>query len=123
MSLNLDLEMMRLRRSLWPLGQVSSDPSETNQSIFIIYFLTGGLQVGGGITDKNAKDWLDAGAEKVSIVLFGSFFHFPHCLQVIVTSFLFPSCRFSLDRLTELSQSIGKERLVVDVRYTIESSF
>lgn len=25
----------------------------------------GGLQVGGGITDVNAKEWIDAGAEKV----------------------------------------------------------
>lgn len=25
----------------------------------------GGLQVGGGITDENAKEWIDAGAEKV----------------------------------------------------------
>lgn len=25
----------------------------------------GGLQVGGGITDENAKEWLDAGASKV----------------------------------------------------------
>lgn len=25
----------------------------------------GGLQVGGGITDANAKEWIDAGAEKV----------------------------------------------------------
>jgi len=25
----------------------------------------GNLQVGGGITDKNAKEWIDAGAEKV----------------------------------------------------------
>lgn len=25
----------------------------------------GGLQVGGGISDKNAKEWIDAGAEKV----------------------------------------------------------
>jgi len=25
----------------------------------------GGLQIGGGITDKNAKEWLDAGASKV----------------------------------------------------------
>lgn len=27
----------------------------------------GGLQVGGGINDKNAKGWIDAGAEKVNI--------------------------------------------------------
>lgn len=26
----------------------------------------GGLQVGGGINDKNAKEWVDAGAEKVN---------------------------------------------------------
>lgn len=25
----------------------------------------GGLQVGGGITDANAKNWIDAGAERV----------------------------------------------------------
>jgi phosphoribosylformimino-5-aminoimidazole carboxamide ribotide isomerase len=32
----------------------------------------GGLQVGGGITDANAKEWIDAGAEKVclSVCLF-----------------------------------------------------
>lgn len=27
----------------------------------------GGLQVGGGINDNNAKEWIDAGAEKVNI--------------------------------------------------------
>lgn len=26
----------------------------------------GGLQVGGGISERNGKEWLDAGAEKVS---------------------------------------------------------
>ena len=26
----------------------------------------GGLQVGGGITDQNAKEWIDHGAEKVN---------------------------------------------------------
>lgn len=25
----------------------------------------GGLQIGGGINDENAKEWLDAGARKV----------------------------------------------------------
>ncbi|KAJ7180083.1 Phosphoribosylformimino-5-aminoimidazole carboxamide ribotide isomerase [Mycena crocata] len=58
----------------------------------------GGLQVGGGISDKNAQEWLDAGASKV-----------------IVTSFLFPDGVFSLDRLKALSSAIGKDRLVVDV--------
>ncbi|KDQ15422.1 hypothetical protein BOTBODRAFT_625056 [Botryobasidium botryosum FD-172 SS1] len=58
----------------------------------------GGLQIGGGITEENAKQWIDAGAEKV-----------------IVTSYLFPSRSFSLERLRALSSAVGKDRLVVDV--------
>ncbi|KAJ7638811.1 Phosphoribosylformimino-5-aminoimidazole carboxamide ribotide isomerase [Roridomyces roridus] len=58
----------------------------------------GGLQIGGGINDMNAKEWLDAGASKV-----------------IVTSYLFPDAKFSLERLEALSSEVGKERLVVDV--------
>jgi phosphoribosylformimino-5-aminoimidazole carboxamide ribotide isomerase len=59
----------------------------------------GGLQVGGGITEANAQEWLDAGASKV-----------------IVTSYLFPEGKFALERLRSLSNAVGKERLVVDVR-------
>ncbi|KAJ7890803.1 Phosphoribosylformimino-5-aminoimidazole carboxamide ribotide isomerase [Mycena leptocephala] len=58
----------------------------------------GGLQIGGGINDKNAQEWLDAGASKV-----------------IVTSYLFPEARFSLERLQALVAAVGKDRLVVDV--------
>ncbi|KAJ7129674.1 Phosphoribosylformimino-5-aminoimidazole carboxamide ribotide isomerase [Mycena epipterygia] len=58
----------------------------------------GGLQIGGGINDKNAQEWLDAGASKV-----------------IVTSYLFPDARFSSERLEALSHAVGKDRLVVDV--------
>ncbi|KIL70061.1 hypothetical protein M378DRAFT_116849, partial [Amanita muscaria Koide BX008] len=58
----------------------------------------GGLQIGGGITDQNAQEWLDAGASKV-----------------IITSYLFPSARFSLERLRRISSIVGKDRLVVDV--------
>ncbi|KAI0750875.1 Phosphoribosylformimino-5-aminoimidazole carboxamide ribotide isomerase [Daedaleopsis nitida] len=58
----------------------------------------GHLQVGGGITADNAREWLDAGASKV-----------------IVTSYLFPDGRFSLERLRAVSAAVGKERLVVDV--------
>ncbi|KAJ3161601.1 Enzyme that catalyzes the fourth step in the histidine pathway [Geranomyces variabilis] len=58
----------------------------------------GGLQVGGGITAENAREWLDAGASKV-----------------IVTSHLFPSGRFSLARLQALAAEVTPARLVVDV--------
>ncbi|KAG0281508.1 Enzyme that catalyzes the fourth step in the histidine pathway [Linnemannia exigua] len=57
-----------------------------------------GLQVGGGITLDNAQFWIDAGAAKV-----------------IVTSYLFPGAKFSLERLQALAEAVGKDRLVVDV--------
>jgi hypothetical protein len=37
-------------------------------------------------------------------------------LQVIVTSYLFPDAKFSLDRLKQLCETVGKDKLVVDVR-------
>jgi phosphoribosylformimino-5-aminoimidazole carboxamide ribonucleotide (ProFAR) isomerase len=35
--------------------------------------------------------------------------------QVIVTSYLFPSGKLSLDRLRSLSEKAGKDRLVIDI--------
>ncbi|KAG2181154.1 hypothetical protein INT43_008736 [Umbelopsis isabellina] len=58
----------------------------------------GGLQVGGGITVDNAQQWIDLGASKV-----------------IVTSYLFPDAKFSLERLQKLCAIVGKDKLVVDV--------
>ncbi|OCT54667.1 1-(5-phosphoribosyl)-5-[(5-phosphoribosylamino)methylideneamino] imidazole-4-carboxamide isomerase [Cladophialophora carrionii] len=60
----------------------------------------GHLQVGGGITDANAKEWIEAGAEKV-----------------IITSFLFPNGRFSLDRLRSVLSTLDndKDKLVIDL--------
>ena len=57
-----------------------------------------GLHLGGGVTNDNAKAWIDAGAEKV-----------------IVTSWLFPGARFAMERLVALTQLIGRERIVVDL--------
>ena len=56
------------------------------------------LQIGGGIHLDNAVSWIERGAEKV-----------------IVTSYLFPECRFSLERLLALEKRVGRERLVVDI--------
>ncbi|KAL1842740.1 hypothetical protein VTJ49DRAFT_4378 [Mycothermus thermophilus] len=60
----------------------------------------GGLQVGGGITDANAQEWIDAGAEKV-----------------IITSFLFPNGTFSQERLDSVLAALGgdKSKLVIDL--------
>lgn len=59
-----------------------------------------GLQVGGGIKDSNAKEWIDAGAERV-----------------IITSFLFPSSSFSLERLQSVLKALGgdNQKLVIDL--------
>ncbi|KJK62204.1 Histidine biosynthesis protein [Aspergillus parasiticus SU-1] len=59
-----------------------------------------GLQVAGGITDKNAQYWIDQGAEKV-----------------IITSFLFPEGKFSLERLKAVLSALGGDRskLVLDL--------
>ncbi|MCI5918917.1 MAG: phosphoribosylformimino-5-aminoimidazole carboxamide ribotide isomerase [Roseburia sp.] len=58
----------------------------------------GGLQVGGGIHDGNAKEFLDAGAS-----------------HVIVTSFVFREGRIFYDNLRKIEQAVGKEHLVLDL--------
>ncbi len=58
----------------------------------------GGLQLGGGITDANAEQWLERGAA-----------------HVIVTSYVFHDGQLDFSRLERLCQLIGKERLVLDL--------
>lgn len=59
----------------------------------------GGLQIGGGVHEGNAADWLDAGAS-----------------HVIVTSALFdPNGKFLEEVLRSLVRKIGKKRLVIDL--------
>ena len=58
----------------------------------------GGLQVGGGITDENAAEFLKAGAS-----------------HVIVTSFVFQNGAFYPDHLERLLREVGKEHLVLDL--------
>lgn len=58
----------------------------------------GGLQLGGGVTPENAKEWLEAGAS-----------------HVIVTSYLFDGPRFSWDRLQRLSAAVSAQNLVIDL--------
>lgn len=58
----------------------------------------GGLQVGGGINPTNAAGWLDAGAS-----------------HVIVTSWMFHDGQVDDNRLAELVQKTGSQRLVLDL--------
>lgn len=58
----------------------------------------GGLQIGGGINDQNAPEFLNRGAEKV-----------------IVTSFVFKNGDVNFDNLKRLVKAIGKDRLTIDL--------
>ncbi|KAK2766029.1 Enzyme that catalyzes the fourth step in the histidine pathway [Arachnomyces sp. PD_36] len=60
----------------------------------------GGLQVGGGVTEGNARGWVEGGAGKV-----------------IITSYLFPEGRFSIERLNAVLEALGgdKSKLVLDL--------
>ncbi|KAJ2160003.1 Enzyme that catalyzes the fourth step in the histidine pathway [Coemansia sp. RSA 552] len=73
-------------------------PGNTEAAVAALGAYPGGLQVGGGITDANAEEWVGRGASKV-----------------IVTSWLFPEARFSMQRLQRLEQLVGRDRLVVDL--------
>ncbi|MBR7020615.1 MAG: phosphoribosylformimino-5-aminoimidazole carboxamide ribotide isomerase [Lachnospiraceae bacterium] len=58
----------------------------------------GGLQIGGGITAKNASLFLEKGAS-----------------HVIVTTYLFRDGEFSVERLFKLADTVGKEHIVIDL--------
>lgn len=58
----------------------------------------GGMQIGGGITDENAKDFLDMGAS-----------------HVIVTSYVFRDGAIDYERLGRLTAAVGRDRLVLDL--------
>ena len=59
----------------------------------------GGMQIGGGINDQNATEWLEAGAS-----------------HVIVTSWLFDETgKFLSDRLEQMVGLIGRKKLVIDL--------
>ena len=60
----------------------------------------GSLQIGGSITEHNAREWIDRGAEKV-----------------IVTSYLFPDAKLSIERLESLLSTLNgnRDKLVIDL--------
>ena len=68
------------------------------QALLALKAYPGGLQVGGGITAENAKEFLDAGAS-----------------HVIVTSYVFRDGQVDYERLEKLVEAVGKERLVLDL--------
>lgn len=68
------------------------------QALLALREFPGGLQAGGGITPENAKEFLDAGAS-----------------HVIVTSYVFKDGAVAMERLKKLAETVGKQRLVLDL--------
>ena len=69
-----------------------------SQALSALNAWPGGMQVGGGINDENAAEFLDAGAS-----------------HVIVTSYVFHDGELSLENLNRLVLAVGKEHLVLDL--------
>lgn len=68
------------------------------QALSALCAYPGGLQIGGGINADNASEYLKAGAS-----------------HVIVTSFVFKNGKIHYDNLKKLSETVGKDHLVLDV--------
>ena len=68
------------------------------QALLALRTYPGGLQVGGGIHDGNAKEFLEAGAS-----------------HVIVTSYVFSDGRINFENLNRLVEVVGKKHLVLDL--------
>ena len=68
------------------------------QALEALNMYPGGLQIGGGITAENAREYLDAGAS-----------------HVIVTSYVFKDGQIHWDNMKHLLDAVGKERIVIDL--------
>lgn len=73
-------------------------PGNESEARGALQVYPGGLQVGGGISALNAREWLDAGAS-----------------HVIVTSWVFRDGQVDFTRVDQLVRLIGRERLVLDL--------
>ena len=73
-------------------------PGNDQAALAALQAYPGGLQIGGGITAENAKQYIDAGAS-----------------HVIVTSYIFHDGLLDLERLDKLVHTVGKDKLVIDL--------
>eukprot|EP00933_Yihiella_yeosuensis_P039316 TRINITY_DN33299_c0_g1_i1.p1 TRINITY_DN33299_c0_g1~~TRINITY_DN33299_c0_g1_i1.p1 ORF type:complete len:275 (-),score=57.91 TRINITY_DN33299_c0_g1_i1:58-882(-) len=77
---------------------LGSSPENRAAAFAAIKAYPGGLQVGGGVTIDNAKEYIDAGAS-----------------HVIVTSHVFHGGKVDRERLAALVAAVGKSRIVLDL--------
>ncbi|MBW3621818.1 MAG: phosphoribosylformimino-5-aminoimidazole carboxamide ribotide isomerase [Armatimonadetes bacterium] len=77
---------------------IALGPGNREAALSALRAFPGGLQMGGGITPENAREYLDAGAS-----------------HVIVTSYVFRDGRIDTERLKALTAAVGRKRLVLDL--------
>lgn len=82
------------------LNSVNSPEYEATkaQALSALREYPGGLQLGGGVTPRNAEEYLNAGAS-----------------HVIVTSYVFKDGKINETALKEMVSAVGPERLVLDL--------
>ena len=68
------------------------------QALLALETYKGGLQVGGGVNEKNALFYLNSGAS-----------------HVIVTSYVFANGEINYDNIIKLNRIVGKDHLVLDL--------
>ncbi len=73
-------------------------PETKQEALQSLKSFPNGLQIGGGITDQNAKEFLNAWAS-----------------HVIVSSYIFENGKLSYEKLEKLIAITGKDRLVLDL--------
>lgn len=79
-------------------------PNNDDAAIDALTAWKGGMQLGGGITADNAEYWLNIGAS-----------------AVIVTSYIFSNGLVHEDRLQQLVEKVGKDKLVLDLSCRIKN--
>ena len=77
---------------------IALGPGNHQAALAALKAFPGGLQMGGGITPQNAREYLEAGAS-----------------HVIVTSYVFHEGQLDWQRLNQLVEVVGRERLVLDL--------
>lgn len=89
------------RESDLPGGHVimlGANAASKEQALSALRAYPGGLQLGGGVTTANVREYLDAGAS-----------------HVIVTSYVFRDGMLDATRLDALVKEVGKDRVVLDL--------
>lgn len=77
---------------------IALGPGNRQAALSALRAFPGGMQMGGGITPDNAREYLDAGAS-----------------HVIVTTYVFRHGQLDTARLARLVAAVGKRRLVLDL--------